>query len=127
MCGPYIDYAALAQRVRHAGVQDGVLYYASHPRGVSVPALIPHLPGVRVVRLDVPASESPERPPHGACAVIWQPNADTWMQSPPDTLPLVLREALSGAQETARWTVPLATAERSSQEIALLVNPQGCR
>lgn len=127
VCGPYIDYAALAQRVRHAGVQDGVLYYASHPRGVSVPALIPHLPGVRVVRLDVPASESPERPPHGACAVIWQPNADTWMQSPPDTLPLVLREALSGAQETARWTVPLATAERSSQEIALLVNPQGCR
>ncbi|WP_374319240.1 glycosyltransferase family 39 protein [Aquabacterium sp.] len=126
-CGPYVDYPELARHIGEAGLTQGTLYYASHTRLLSVPALVPYLPGVQMVRVDVPASESPVASRQGACGVIWQPGKDRWQQSPPDSLPVALRDALAAGQPVAvQWTVRLATTNRDAQTVSLIVLPKGC-
>lgn len=130
-CGPYIDYAALGRSIRAAGLDAGTLYFASHTRQLSVPALRPYLQA-RLVRLDVPSTESPTDAPLPAgqrCAVIWQPGRDGWLQDAGliQRLPPGLRAAAATGTPTWQGAAPLIVPGRSGQLLALAVAAQGCR
>ncbi|HET6788764.1 MAG TPA: hypothetical protein VFH49_12415, partial [Aquabacterium sp.] len=129
-CGPYLDYPDMAQRLRQAGLRDGVLYYATHARSLSVASMRPDLPGVVLVRADVPATESPPLSAvrGGACALIWQAGEDAWWFNAQASrrLPPGLLSAMRAGQVTARWRAPLRYRGRLGQEIAVLVQQKGC-
>lgn len=121
LCGPYIDYRALAGALRLRGLEGGTLYYASRHRLLNLPMLRSHVE-LSLVRLDAPATESPgPRRADRPCAVIWMPRHDTWLA---DTsliarLPPSLAQAVQNVDPEIIET-RLRTVSRSGQPLALV-------